>query len=186
MKKLSVIPLSKNTPTVHQLSEQTGRPLAITAGILRNFFIDFHPGSRKYISNIFQISHIADENAEISYRDIENQLPMKKVAFGTTADDMMTHMEITLYPEWNEFVRRLEKNFLNPTTNIEKIRTNVSLKNQLSFFKDVTLLLIIGFVIIVIIQQGNKVYEKYLRDKISIYGPQIQWTNESLYFKETK
>ena len=174
----------KKDITVYQLSQETELPLSQVSNVLRIFFIDFYPHLQKYISNTFQMSSIMDSNITIRYDHIKKKLPIDYKEFGTTEEDMMASVEVTLYPEWKKYLSKLEKNFLNPQIDIQRIKANISLKNQILFFRDLVILFAIGLVVLILIEQGNKVYEKHLVDKISIYQPQFQLSDKTVSFEE--
>ena len=168
--------LNKNI-SIYQLSNETQLPLSRVSSILRNFFIDFHPKLNKYISTKFQISSVANDGTETKYEDIKEKLPMDE--FGSTENDIMASIEVTLYPEWKNLVTKFQKNFLDNKNDIQKIQP-ISLKNQFSFFKDVAFLLVAGLAVIFLVWQGNQIYENYLIEKISAYEPQIHLGDDSL------
>lgn len=162
--------LNKNA-SIGQLSEESSLPLSHVASVLRNFFLSFHMESKKELSILFQISHVADPKVDATYEDMRDKFPMERREFGSIKNDIMTSVEVTLYPEWNDLVVKFQENFLNPKVDIQKMRHTMSLRNQFSFVRDFAVLLVAGLGLVAVIQQGNRIYEKYLRGKISIYTP---------------
>ena len=170
--------LYKNV-SIAQLSKESRLPPSRVSGILRNFFLAFYPNVEKELSSLFQIGHMVDPKVDTKYKDIKGKFSIKGPSVGSVKGDMMTFMEVTLYPEWKRLVEKLQGNFLNPEMDVQKIKSSITLKNQFSFVRDFGLLLVAGLAVIALVQQGNRIYEKYLRDKISIYGPELEGPEES-------
>ncbi len=182
LEKLICFVFIKKNITVYQLSQETELSLSQVSNILRIFFIDFYPHLQQYISNSFQMSNITDSNITTRYEDIKEKVSVDHKEFGTTKDEMMPSLEVTLYPEWKKCLSKFESNFLNPQLGLQKIKANISLKNQMCFFRDLVILFAIGLTILFLIEKGNKVYKKHLLDKISIYRPQFQLLDKTVPF----
>lgn len=168
---------------VSQLSRETGLSVAEISVTLRSFFIESFPGYDDEFSNIFQITNLVSESLHLDFETLKIKLDLPEIVNGSHEDDVMPSMEVTLYEEWSRFVRKMESDFFHPEFDFKQIKLNASLEKQFQFAKEVVILLVIGVALVFAIQQGNKFYENYLVDKISVYEPQFKWLDRTLTFK---
>ena len=167
--------------SVLRLAEEASLPVPRVASVLRDFLIDADPGLREFASDRFRVGSLADEGAGLRFADIRDRVPEGVVERGRTDGDPMASMEVTLYDEWEGFVARLEGNFLSPRTDVAKVVSNLPLRSHLAFARDVALLLAASFAAILLVREGNRLYERHLRDKIRIYESRFEGSDESLY-----
>ncbi len=97
----------------------------------------------------------------------------------------MSSMEITLYKEWNDFLKHFQKSFFNRKIDFSELMDKNSLKKNLKYLIDFTVVVILGILIVQLTKNSNVWYEKYLVDKISIFEPNFDWIDKSLTFKDT-
>lgn len=168
---------------VSQLSRETGLSVAEISVTLRSFFIESFPGYDDEFSNIFQITNLVSESLHLDFETLKIKLDLPEIINGSHEDDVMPSMEVTLYEEWSRFVRKMESDFFHPEFDFKQIKLNASLEKQFQFAKEVVVLLVVGVALVFAIQQGNKFYENYLVDKISVYEPQFKWLDRTLTFK---
>lgn len=168
---------------VADLARESGLSIAEVSAILRNFFTEAFPGYDDEFSQMFQITNLASEGLHLDFESMRDKLNLPEVISGSHEDDVMPAMEVTLYEEWGRFLRKMEADFFHPEFDFKKIKLNASLEKQLKFAKEVAVLLIVGALLVYGIQQGNKLYEKYLVDKIAVYEPQFKWLDRTLTFK---
>ncbi len=168
---------------VEFLARESGMSVGEISAILRNFFNEAFPGFDDEFSHLFQITHLASDGLQLDYQTLRQRLNLPAVINGSHEDDVMPVMEVTLYEEWGIFIRRMEADFFHPEFDFKRIKINASLTKQIKFAKEVTVLLVVGVALVYAIQQGNKIYEDYLVDKISVYEPQFKWLDRTLSFK---
>jgi hypothetical protein len=171
--------------TIEELSALSRIRAKKLANILRNFFTDNFPHLDDHFSEVFQIAHQASENLSISFKTLDKELGLSETKFGSFEDDIMPSMEVTLYEEWSDFLRKMKKDFVAEEIDLNKIKKKASLKHQLNTIRDFVLFLVLGWVIIFSIKVVNEYYNETLIKKISIYEPQFQWLDKTLTFKST-
>lgn len=168
---------------IEVLAHESGMSIGEISAILRNFFNETFPGYDDEFSHLFQITNLASDGLQLTFESLRERLNLPEVVNGSREDDVMPVMEITLYEEWAEFVRKMEADFFHPEFDFKKIAINASFAKQAKFAKEVVFLLVIGVALVYAIQQGNRFYESYLVDKISVYEPQFKWLDRTLSFK---
>ena len=169
--------------TIYRLSKETKLSLPQVAVILRNFFVDFYPHLGGALSDMFQMNNIVDGNINRKYRSIKKQLAIKDQEFGTKKGDLMASIEAVVYPEWKMYFSGPKNNLFSSQTSIQRIKAKASLKQQIFFVRDLIILFTVAFIVFRFIEQTNKVYEKYLLDRIQRSGHQFDWSNEALSFQ---
>ena len=166
------------------LSEQASLPLGDTAMILRNFFLEANPHLTEELSNVFQIAHASDQNVHLNFQTLKEKLPPHFKANQEPCDDVLTSMEVTLYAEWQTLAERLTRSAHHPSASFLAFRSKRGFFGQ---FKILLECLVMGFVvlqIIFLVKEINRMRNKKLVDKISIYEPQLKWLDKTLSFKD--
>ncbi len=169
--------------SIISLSRQFQLSLADTSTILRNFFLSANPHLDEELSDIFQITHISDGYVHLNFKKLQELFPEKLKTNRDSGDDVMTSMEVTLYPEWRDLADRINNDLYHQQFNFRKIKSQINFKDQLKILKELTFMGIIVSVFILSIKKVNEVWNQKLTDKISIYGPQLKWLDKTLSFK---
>lgn len=169
---------------IQNISSQMDMPVGNVAGILRNFFLEKYPHLDDELSEVFQVANIASPNLLLNFRQLSEQLQIFADKYGTSDDDVMASLEVTLYPEFMDLIKKIKKDFLHPHFDFSRIKTNLSFKNQLRIIQEVLVFVFVGILIVIGVKYANQVWEKSLTDKISIYEPQLKWLNRNLVFKK--
>ena len=173
-KNLSVRELS----LIFDLSERQ------VATILRDHLIKVYPVYEDLINERFQISNVSSENLFIKFTDIEMVVGDEARQKGTFEDDVLAHMEVTLYPDWPNLVKELRKDILLLKLDFENFQKKVAFKKQMRFLQEVIILLLILSVIVFALKNTNKWYEDYLINKITLFEPNFFWLDKSLTYQE--
>jgi hypothetical protein len=173
-KNLSVRELS----LIFDLSERQ------VATILRDHLIKVYPVYEDLINERFQISNVSSENLFIKFTDIEMVVGDEARQKGTFEDDVLAHMEVTLYPDWPNLVKELRKDILLLKLDFENLQKKVAFKKQMRFLQEVIILLLILSVIVFALKNTNKWYEDYLINKITLFEPNFFWLDKSLTYQE--
>ena len=102
---------------------------------------------------------------------------------GTIEEEVLTSLEVTLYSDWQKI-----KTFLYAKNSLinkpeEALREIGFFNNKVKFLSELLILFIIGGLLIFLIKVGNKSYENYLIEKISLFSPQFFWLDKNLSFK---
>ncbi len=168
---------------IYELSKGGKISAPLLASILRNFFIDVLPHYDDYLSSKFQVGNAASDNLFVKFSDLKKDIEIPRDIRGSQEDEIMPSMEVTLYEEWEIFLKRMEKELYHKDFNFRAIKSNASIKKQFKFLLELVLLLTVGILLTVAVIHGNQWYEKYLADKISIYEPQLKWLDKTLTFK---
>ena len=151
--------------------------------ILRDFFLERHPHLEDQINNCFQINSITSPNIKIDYLQVKEKLSLSEEEKGVVGDEVLSNLEITLYPDWTETLNYLNSEDKITELSVEDFTKKASFKKQIKFFQELMILFIIGGFIIAGIKFGNKYYEEYLEKKISLYVPSFFELQKNLTFK---
>src|SRR5690606_15274353 len=136
------------------------------------------------INENFQISNVSSKNLFLKFEDLTGILGSEARTKGTFEDDILAHMEVTLYPDWPNLVKELRKDILSLKVDFENLRKKTGIKKQLKFIQEVLLLLLILSGIVFLLKNTNKWYEEYLVDKITLFEPNFFWLDKSLSYQE--
>ncbi len=156
----------------------------VVATVVRDHLIKVYPLYEDLINERFQISNVSSENLFLKFSDIEVIIGQEARQRGTFEDDVLAHMEVTLYPDWPNLVKELRKDILLLKLDFENLQKKVAFKKQMRFIQEVILLLLILSVVIFALKNTNKWYEDYLINKITLFEPNFFWLDKSLTYQE--
>lgn len=171
---------------IHELSLQTNIDCSHMAFILRDFFIGHFPHQEELLSEKFHLGNVASENLHLSYKDLSSYLNFPDDFLGSREEEVMRSLEITLYEEWEKFLKEIRNNLLHTAFDIEKLKERASFTRQKKFFRDLVVLFAAGAFVIWGVKIGNKWYEDSLSEQISIFKLDFSWLNQSVPIKVEK
>jgi len=154
------------------------------ATTLRDHMIKVHPAFEDLINEKFQISNVSSVNLFMTFADLEKELGADATRKGTFEDDILSHMEVTLYPDWPNLVKELRKDLLSLKVDFESFRKKTAFRKQLRFVQEVLILLLILSVVVFVLKNTNKWYEENLVKKITLFEPNFFWLDKSLTYQE--
>lgn len=170
--------------SIEDLSREGELHLSVVSNILRGFFIDNFPHLDDVFSDCFQIGNLSSKNVKLTYEDLKKELEIdEKQIVGGHEDEILPGLEVTLYPEWNRLILKIDDKLNSRGAGGKKIRKKPSLSSFYTGIRDVSALLVIGVIFVYGVQRGNLWYENHLVDKIKIYEPQFNWLDKTLSFK---
>lgn len=152
--------------------------------VLRDHLIKVYPVYEDLINDNFQISNVSSKNLFLKFNEISGILGLDAKKKGTFEDDVLAHMEVTLYPDWPNLVKELRKDMLSLKVDFENFRKRTAFRKQLRFFQEVIILLLVLSVIVFALKHTNKWYEDYLVNKITLFEPNFFWLDKSLSYQE--
>ena len=152
--------------------------------VLRDHMIKVYPAYEDLINENFQISNVSSKNLFLKFEDLTGVLGAEARNKGTFEDDILAHMEVTLYPDWPNLVKELRKDILSLKVDFENLKKKTGFRRQVRFLQEVILLLIILSVIVFALKNTNKWYEDYLVNKITLFEPNFFWLDKSLSYQE--
>lgn len=170
--------------SVRELALQFGVEEKYLSIVLRDHLIKVFPLYEDVINEYFMISNVRSENLFIKYSDITPIIGHKAEEKGSFEEEVFTKIEVTLYPEWANLVKELSKDITSLKIDFEKLQKKGSFKNQLRFFQEVILLLLVLSVIVFSMKNANRWYENYLVNKITLFEPNFFWLDKSLTYQE--
>lgn len=152
--------------------------------VLRDHLIKVYPAFEDLINENFQISNVSSRNLFLKFNDLVTILGEEAKEKGTFEDDILAHMEVTLYPDWPHLVKELRKDLLSLKVDFENFKKKTSFRKQLRFLQEVIILLLILSVVVFALKNTNKWYEDYLVNKITLFEPNFFWLDKSLSYQE--
>ena len=173
-----------NLISVREISLTFDLPERYIATILRDHLIKVYPLYEDLINDKFQISNVSSENLFITFKDIEDIVGHEARLKGTFEDDILAHMEVTLYPDWPNLVKELRKDISLLKVDFENLRKRTVFKKQIRFIQEVILLLLVLSLIVFALKNTNKWYEDYLVNKITLFEPNFFWLDKTLNYQE--
>ncbi len=154
------------------------------ATILRDHLIKVSHIHEDLINDKFQISNVHSENLFIKFADIETIIGREARNRGTFDDDILAHMEVTLYPDWPNLVKELRKDILSLKIDFENFQRKTSFKKQMKFVQEVIILLLLLSLVVFGLKTYNKWSENKLLSKITLFEPNFFWLDKSLTYQE--
>ena len=170
--------------SVRQISIIYDLPERYIATILRDHMIKVYPAYEDLINEKFQISNVSSENLFITFNDISQVMGQEARVKGTFEDDILAHMEVTLYPDWPNLVKELRKDILLLKVDFVNLQKRTAFKKQMRFLQEVILLLLVLSVLVFALKNANKWYEEYLVNKITLFEPNFFWLDKTLSYQE--
>lgn len=154
-----------------------------TASILRNYLCDQFPLLEDDIGERFQISSVISKKCDQTVDDLGDILDLKAFR-GVHEDEVMNSLEVTLYHDWSVLVEKLKRLSIRGRSDIGSLKNTEFIKSQVRFFLEVIFYTLIGAGLIYGIKSGNEFYEEHLSKKVSIYEPQLKWSDQTLAFRD--
>ncbi|MAX67474.1 MAG: hypothetical protein QF441_12290 [Bacteriovoracaceae bacterium] len=181
-KKLIVYVFIYKNLKINEISYEVGVSSSLVSLILRDFFIERFPHLEDQLNHKFHIGNILSSNLELSFDELANAYSFERDIRGSLDEDIMTGLEVTLYSDWEKLNQYFEdqakekigRNFLTDRKILSK---------QIKFLQEVMLLFALGALLIFAIKVGNKTYEDYLVEKISLFSPNFFWLDKNISFK---
>lgn len=151
--------------------------------ILRDFLTDRYSHLEEVINEKFQVNQLLAINSDIKFKDLQDYITDKDSIRGSTEDEVLKDLEVTLYSDWEKLKDSLVKKKNNIYQTEKALANKNKLRQQIRFVRELVILFIIGGILIFSIKIGNKAYEDYLIEKISLFSPQFFWLDKNLSFK---
>lgn len=169
---------------LREIAIQINQKESVISLTLRDFYVERFPHLEDEINDIFQVSNVTSKNIFISHEKLFEELKVNGSLEGTTEEEIMTSLEVTLYPEWMKIINDIKKTFYAKKFNLQKIKERASFQKQLRFVQEVAILFILGGVLIILLRFFNSYYEDYLSNKISLFQPNFSWLDKNLSYRE--
>ncbi len=170
--------------SVREISFLFDLPEKYISTVLRDHMIKVYPAYEDLINDNFQISNVSSKNLFLKFEEISPILGLEAKDKGTFEDDILAHMEVTLYPDWPNLVKELRKDILSLKIDFENLKKKTAFRKQLRFFQEVIILLLILSIVVFALKNTNKWYEDYLVNKITLFEPNFFWLDKSLSYQE--
>lgn len=169
--------------TIYEISIFSNISHSEVALILRDFFVERYPHLEENVNEYFHLGTLTSTNLDMTFKTLCELLNLSSSIRGSSEEDIMTSLEITLYKDWNKLYEDIKSHHSKNEINLDKIKDKATFKKQLRFVRELAFLFFLGGVIILALKFGNKWYEDYLIDKITIFEPNFFWLDKSLSFK---
>lgn len=167
--------------SLKELSSETNISLPHLAKMIRDYFLDFYPHLEDQLNEFLQIGSTAHKNSYITFSDLNDKLQLSGKLKGIHSEEILNSLEVTLYEDFKNFLDKLQNLHKDPLrTKILKPVKKVRFKFH--YFRDITVLFIVGILSIWGVKSFNLWYEKYLEQKIAVYEPQFKWSNKGISF----
>lgn len=169
--------------TIRELGIISLKDEKAVALILRDFFIERFPHLEESLNDSFQVGTKISKNLQLTFKNIQDRLVLTSGLRGSLEDEVLTTLEVTLYPDWKTIHELLKKMNDDNKINLDKMVKGASFNKQLKFFQELALLFLFGGLLIFTVKVINKHYEDYLIQRISLFEPNFFWLDKSLSFK---
>jgi hypothetical protein len=170
--------------SILELATLSQKNVSYIGYVIRNFFVIKSPNQEEKISDFFQISNLTNPHSHLKFSELEQIFSFHNLATGSEEDEIMISLEITLYPEWQKFYVRLQKELSDKEFRFDKLLLKETLKKQSLFLKELSVVLVIGLSLITVVHLLNKFYEQQLANKIGLFELDFLWLDKTVSFKE--
>jgi len=166
------------------LCEELELEASVISRVIRNFFVDVFPHHEDYFNENLLITSPTSPNLNLTVKKLIEDIDEEINFSGSHDEEIMTSMEVTLYEDWGIFLEKMHRDFVGKKLDLDKVKNKDLLVKNLKTFGNVVAVLGISIFLVKLIEFANKEYKEYLKDKISIYEPQIRWGDEGLKFTD--
>ena len=170
--------------SVREIAFSFDLPEKYISTVLRDHLIKIYPAYEDLINENFQISNVSSKNLFLKFTELEPILGNEARVKGTFEDDILAHMEVTLYPDWPNLVKELRKDILSLKVDFENFKKKTGFRKQLRFIQEVIILLLILSGVVFALKNVNRWYENYLVNKITLFEPNFFWLDKTLSYQE--
>ena len=172
--------------SLNAISEQIDLDIFKVAFSIRNFYVDKYPLLSDHLDEIFEPGHLTYISRKTDIHLLRESLPIDLEENEGPVPSTMSYLEVTLYPEWQQLLKKMTKNFLNNSSvDMKKVRREATLSTGIRFIRELLLLSSAAALIIFSLRWGNQIYGNMILEKIKILEPSFQWLNKDLLFQDT-
>lgn len=168
---------------IRTLADISGYSYSEISLLVRGFLIEHYPHLEHPLSEELQIGNILSSNLNNSFSIISSKYKMEKKLSGSLPAEILSSLEVTLYSDWSVIENHLlsKQEFYNKPDSA--LKDPGFLNRKLRFLSELVILFLIGGLLIFLIKVGNKTYEEYLVEKISLFSPNFFWLDKNIGFK---
>ena len=170
--------------SIEEISDQSGIYPSKVAFLIRDFYVVHFPLMMDQLNDYFELGKISDPSFTMNIDILKEKLQLKEEVAGSEQGETMAALEVTLYPEWQKLLQKMQSDFLHKRIDVRKIGQRASLYAYIKFLREVFILLSAATLIIFALRWANEFYDDYLAKKIKILEPKFSWLNKDLSFKD--
>ncbi|OFZ14410.1 MAG: hypothetical protein A2X86_06075 [Bdellovibrionales bacterium GWA2_49_15] len=168
--------------TLLELSHLSKIPMATIVFDLRLFLIRIFSAKEDQITELLHFPHIASDKAHLRFCDFSQLGIQAEQIWAVLADDPMTSLEITLYPEWETIFKSIKTKTKKELD--QDVRKNFSESFFVKYLIHLIILSIVGSLLIFLLQYLSKYNEMVLAEQFEVYEPQFTWLDKGLVYKD--
>ncbi len=168
------------------LCSELSLPTSVVARVIRNFFVDVFPHHEDFFNESLLVTSPISKNISITAKKLVSEIDEEINFSGSHDEEIMTSMEVTLYDDWSIFLERMHIDFVGKALDLSQVDSKDTFKRNIQTVANVVAFLGVSLFLVWAIEFGNKKYEKYLSEKISIYEPQFRWEDKGLKFTDSE
>ncbi len=172
----------KKDLSVLELSELSLLGAGELAFILRNYFLEIAPHLESMLSDKFQIQSVCATNVDIRFSVLQREFDLEDRRW-SGPDEIMSSIEVTLYRDFRKLLKKMRRDFGAGPIALAHVKRSLAPNKQLRFLQEALVLILIGTFLVYALRWGNELYKDYLREQISIYGPQYKWPRQRLRYR---
>ena len=169
--------------TLKSLAEVSKLSYSEVSLLVRSFLIEHYPHLELPLSEELQVGNILSSNLNNSFKKISSKYKMDKKLSGSLPGEILASLEVTLYSDWTVIHNHLlskQEFYKKPDS---ALKDPGFLNRKLRFLSELVILFLIAGLLIFLIKVGNKTYEEYLVEKISLFSPNFFWLDKNIGFK---
>ena len=151
--------------------------------ILSDYLISVMPQSEEVVHTTLEVGNLLSPNRNQDFTTIANRVGLASFPQHGNEDDMMLSIEVTLFPQWPVILKELKKDVFHLRLDWENLRRRLALRRQLSFLREVCLLLILAAALIVGLRQANTWWETTIVKRIKLLEPNFFGLDLNLLYR---
>ncbi len=161
--------------SIYDIVVETNISIRELSTILWEQILHEYPQYDYYLNNIFQISSISDKKSYIKFSDIKQELKIGNYV-SQKKDNIMTSIEITLYKEWKDFIKKLRND--NKGNSFSRSNLGKIFSSQLKFIRDTVLIVLVCLFLVWAIHKGNYFIKENIIKQIIVFSTPAQYNSD--------
>lgn len=168
---------------VDHISQSFHLPISEVLFALRKYYYSAYPEQFKLINELFQYEYDNADKKFWTHQILAKNFGFTKNIESYQVKDIRQSYEITLNKDW----QNIRSKYLLANGEVADAITSAPKEDlkQLSkkFLRDVVAIAVLGCVVVGALEFSNRIYEKYLLEKIQLFEPNFFWLDKNVTFK---
>jgi hypothetical protein len=151
--------------------------------ILRDHLYQLYPLEEEIINDSLSLGNLTSDKRLLTLRDILKLIKGEDISLTGVDDEMMTSLEVVLFPSWSELMKIINKEKIIPDISLSDLQRVFHWRGLLYISREIAIILVISAGLIWVTKQGNQWYERFIANKIQIFEPSYLGIDKTLTYR---